>query len=781
MKRLLVLLLCCAALTLPVRAQNASRPQTKPLSLSQEGKTTYVIALAKDAIPAEVTAAKQLQKYLQEVTGASFPLRSENEVLAKAPQILVGTTERTQSLLPQQDWKALGQDGIVIKTVSNTLILAGGQPRGTLYAVFEFLEKSAGCRWWTSNDKAIPKRPTLSIPAQSTVYVPPFAYREHFTAVVREEGGEFATIMRENGHFQQQSPDWGGHYSVLGWCHTFSQLLPPDKYFKDHPEWYPDAARGGLPGTATSAMPHKDETHLCLSNPEVVEEISKQALIWIRKNPKAGYISISQNDSAYNFCTCPQCAQSTKEEGSVAGPLVKFVNAVAANIGKEYPDFLVETLAYQTTEKAPLHARPAKNVLMRFAPIESNFGYPLTHQENKSVRENLQSWAKISHQLFVWNYVTNFYYSWLPHPNWSGLGPDLRFFAANKVTGLFEQGDTYSQSVGDFIQLRAWLVGKLMWNPQQDQKKLTVEFLNGYYGAAGPLLNQYLNLIQSSFEQNTFNLRQDNKNLSYLTLETMNEATRLFNRAEAAVKDDATLLGRVQRERLALDLAWVYRYEKLKPEATQANKEFLGPADPLLAIDVIARDAEKFGDNLFAPGGAFPKVLPDLKDQFAPPVPTPDFLKDKPASDIIDVQQRDFYLYRRGELTDIVGDAAASDGKAVSLAGDNAAWAAQATLNRFLEDTENRTWHVYAYVRVATKENAALTGDGLQMGVYDKERKSLAEFPVALDKLTGTEYHRIDLGVHIVDGNTYVWFAPTLNPAVEKIFIDRVLFVREDK
>src|SRR5690606_12652108 len=158
--------------------------------------------------------AEQLQKYLQQVTGAAFPIQPETAVAANAPQILIGAGERARVLLPAQDWSTLGSDGIVIKTVGNNLVLAGGRPRGTLYAVFQFLEDEVGCRWWTPTEHTIPTRSTLDVRPQNVTYVPPFSYREHYTSSVRQDP-VFATTMRENGHHQTQTGEWGGHYDML--------------------------------------------------------------------------------------------------------------------------------------------------------------------------------------------------------------------------------------------------------------------------------------------------------------------------------------------------------------------------------------------------------------------------------------------------------------------------------------------------------------------------------------------------------------------------------------
>ena len=59
-----------------------------------------------------------------------------------------------------------------MRSEGRDLILAGGRDRGTVYAVYSFLEDVVGCRWWTESASFIPRMPDLSIPALRVRYVP---------------------------------------------------------------------------------------------------------------------------------------------------------------------------------------------------------------------------------------------------------------------------------------------------------------------------------------------------------------------------------------------------------------------------------------------------------------------------------------------------------------------------------------------------------------------------------------------------------------------------------
>jgi hypothetical protein len=719
-----------------------------------------------------------IQKYFSQITGAQLPVKTETEVTAKTPQILIGTGQRVKVLLPQQNWNALGKDGILIKTVGNNLILTGTRPRGALYAVFQFLEDVAGCHWWTPTENTISHKSTFTINSQNIIYTPPFSFREHLSNATNNNS-EFATILRENGHHQRQDENWGGHYSILGFVHTFSKLLPPEKYFKEHPEWYTDPDNHFLPCTANSKMPAAQQTQLCFNAPGVEEELTKQALALIKENPDAGYISISQNDNKDGYCRCPECMKLIEAEGSPAAPLLKFVNAVAEKIHQQYPDFIVETLAYHYSEKPPKTIRPGHNVLIRMAPISADFSQPMDSDQNADVRDNLLAWAKISPQIFIWNYVTDFRDCIMPHPNLKNIGADLRFFAAHHVTGVFEQGDAYTNGVGDFVPLRNWLIGKLMWNPNLDQTQLEDEFLRGYYGDAAPFLRQYLDLIQNSFLKQNKKLSTFNTDYSFLTLDVMNNTTRLFQQAAAAVQSDKVLSERVRRERLSLDYSWLKRYAFLKTQSLLKQQDFLGPSDPKQATEEFITTAQHFGIKRYNEHTDFSQLAEKLRGQFETSAPLPEFARKYPAANVIDIQQGNFRLAHPGTLSNFIDDASASDGKAASTIGTTNSWDIQVPLDQFL-DSANTNWHVYAMARVDATPDADQKSIALRSGIYDTtNRKTVADTSVFINQVEGDTYQKVDLGTHSLNGGMYIWFAPAKNAAVKKIYIDRIILIRE--
>ena len=143
--------------------------------------------------------------------------------------------------------------------------------------------------------------------------------------------------------------------------HSFDMLVPPS-LFESHPEYFPLIA----------GQRRRGYVQRCLSNPDVLRIATQQVQRWIQEHPEANIISVSQNDT-FNNCQCPQCKALDDSEGSPAGSLLRFVNAIADAVAKEHPNVRIDTLAYQYTRKPPNTLRPHKNVIIRLCSIECCF------------------------------------------------------------------------------------------------------------------------------------------------------------------------------------------------------------------------------------------------------------------------------------------------------------------------------------------------------------------------------------------------------------------------
>ena len=522
--------------------------------IAKGGKAVARVVVAPDADETEKYAAWRLGFFLHIVTDGEFPVTTETAAAAERPYRLLVGEGAARLADPQFPSSALQPEEIALYTRGNDLILAGGSPRGTLYAVFTFLEDIVGCRFWTPSACTLPWKRSLSVDALSVRYGPPFEYREPFWYVAFDP--QWSAWNKANGIMAGGDATCGGRHVYEGFVHTFYVLIPPDKYFHDHPEWFSE-----IDGKRTT-----DKAQLCLTNEEMRQELVKNLKEKLRANPQATIASVSQND-CFGPCTCARCRAVDEEEGSPAGALLRFVNAVAADIEAEFPQVTIDTLAYQYTRKPPRLARPRRNVIVRLCSIECSFARPLDDPSNKAFLDDLEGWARIADRLFIWDYTTNFAHYIQPHPNYPVLAPNIRLFVKNHVRGVFEQG-AYQSWGSEMAELRAWLLAKLLWNPAADAGRLKREFIDGYYGPMAPRVAAYLALLEQSVAASGDKLGcYSPPEATFLSLETMLKAWDLLKKAEKNGQSFVEYGRRIRRVQMPVAYAVIVKWNAFRQEA----------------------------------------------------------------------------------------------------------------------------------------------------------------------------------------------------------------------
>ena len=537
---------------------------------------SWQILLPEHPSLTESTAAEELQLHIQKMTGTEVPIVSEPRDLPADHVLSVGDTLFARPCVEKEHPDPFKFDEIFIRAEGTNLLLTGHQRRGALYAVYTFLEDVCGCRWYTEEAAVVPQCEELVFPPDLAVsYAPQMISREMYHRLANP--CLFSARNKGNGSIDDAH---GGRLSILNFVHSFYKYLPPEKYFGAHPEWFSE-----IDGERTC-----DNAQLCLTNDEMREELTRNVLEQLRAHPETMMVDISQNDY-FRFCTCPKCKAVDDEEESHAGTLIRFLNRVAADIEKEFPDVLVETLAYQYTRKPPKIARPRQNIVIRLCSIECDFGRPLddpnANQSSRDFMSDIEGWSQIAPRLLVWDYVTNYADYIGPHPNWQALGENIRTFTGHGAIGLFEEGEGQ-----DFCEMKNWVLQKLMWNPELDTETLMNDFAEGYYGKeTAPFLMDYwrllhARLLESGIKLGCFGALSE----QWLDLATLNKATLLWRQAEETVNRvygaDSPQAVRLRKSRTALDSVWLTRYSELKETAECENLPFEGPAD----FEEAARD-----------------------------------------------------------------------------------------------------------------------------------------------------------------------------------------------
>ncbi len=375
---------------------------------------------------------------------------------------------------------ALPREGYSIKINDDgNLLISGADDRGLIYSVYRFLEHYAGARFF------MPDMETLGegdiVIDHDWEYAPLFEQRESDWLC-----GKNTTWAVKNGinllHGKDISSHLGGRRKYGLFVHTMSHLT----------------------GVSPLEQP-------CLSDPENLKKAIAGVRTVLKKDPTVDIISVSQNDNS-NYCKCEKCAAVDKEEGSPAGSLLRFVNAVADDIKDDYPNVAIDTLAYEYTQKPPVITKPRPNVCIRLCSIKCCCGHTLDDESCPSNREfakDLMGWGKICDRIYIWDYVINFDFFTTTYPNFHVLRRNMRFFAENGVKGVYPEGNYKCKCPFEFYELRCYLLAKLLWNPYMSTTEYYEhmdEFLAEFYGKGWRYIRAYIDFVSSKVVQNHCNI-----------------------------------------------------------------------------------------------------------------------------------------------------------------------------------------------------------------------------------------------------------------------------------
>ena len=554
--------------------------------IARDGKTQYTVVQAENATEPEKFAVRELTNFLTRVTGASFPVTEESSLPSKTPLIYVGWTKfAAQNGI---DAAALGEEEWVIRTVGKNLVLAGGRPRGTLYGVYEFLERQAGCHWLEMKTEVVPTRPNLKIDRLDIRAKPWFWMRDLGCGLGTGDDRWLYFIRNKTYRYDFKGRTnffpVGAFYPLHGSPHvghSFSYFVNAKDWFETHPEYFSLDASG-------KRLPAYDEAgpgQLCLTHPDVRRITLEKLREYIAKDRELaakGYISkhqslanavppprvymIGQNDKYDAHCKCTNCQAIAKSEGSESGPLVDYLNWIGEQIEKEYPDVVLKTFAYNLTQPPPKTIRPRKNVMIGWCDVYSKCDglRPLSHPWNKDHYEQIKAWGEAAPCLGIGDdyWTTLSYYSEFPLP-WTMaqcLGPDIRHYADCGCTTYFAETAYYMDPGKNFIDLEYWLAYQLLVNPHQPVDPLINIFMEGYYGPAAPDMKKYYNYLTGRIEREAqfMMMRHQPHMLAYLDLDFFVTAGKIFDEAEAAVQSASLHAAHVMRERFIVDSALLY-------------------------------------------------------------------------------------------------------------------------------------------------------------------------------------------------------------------------------
>ena len=574
MKKFLFLLFAVAA-AISARAE---------LRLAKDGTTKYTIIYKYSGDVLLDPAVRDLAATLREITGAEFPVAEE----AAGPKIFIGVAA------PDDDTPCASRERR-IRSVGADLYIYGDRPYGTVGAIYNFLTKFCGCRWYTATgDKRIPKNPDLCLDAIDYRHVPSFKSLEHgsrWGSAVRTP--EIRAWVRRNNSFLMPNYAFGepddAWFYIGPVTHTLAAYMPPiprkprsfndDRtffagphpalagkvYFKDHPEYF----------TLTAEGKRVHDRQLCFSNPDVRRELLKnvEAVIRAENYDPSIYaiLDFTQNDRSGGFCFCPKCRALEKKYRTPGGAYFDFLVEMGEHFEKKYPKLTFRFFAYQEsmTGIPPKGLKFPDNMSVILAPLQQDFSKSFTHRYNVRFLNQMREWGKLCKEIWIWNYPTLYTHGMNIYSLFPGVYRNTENLRLAHEAGvryiIAEQGGSVVHGCS-FKELNVYLQCLMAEDVNVDVDAAIKEFCDAVYGAAADDVIAYL---KDTYEQGMkdpgyFRYYYDPRVMRRVLHSPANliRWQRDFDRMEAKVKGDKKALFNIRRARINLDAVTILCYDE---------------------------------------------------------------------------------------------------------------------------------------------------------------------------------------------------------------------------
>lgn len=458
----------------------AAPAATQPAStLVDHSQARSVIVLSAGAAGEEQQAAKELQEYLQKISGATVAIASQPR--AGQLPIRLGEAAATPQLL--QAIKAKGNDpaSFALQADATGIRIVGLSPEGTLFGTYELLEQ-LGVRWFMPGElgTVIPQSKTLRVALQQTIQTPSFAGRWM-------NAGNAYPAWRQ--HMRMGGPYFPPAHGIPG--------VSSKKMFETHPEYF-----ALIDGKRVARQ-------ACVSNPGVVKIAVEETKKYFRKNPDAVWMGMGPNDGS-GFCECPNCRaldggdfDPFSNEPSMTDRYIWFFNQVLDGIKDEFPDKKIGFYSYHSYMKVPVKTKPNPRIVPAFAPIAlcriHGMNNPIC-PERSYYKTLMEDWGKILPEVYERGYWFNLADPGFPFSHVHRVRDEIP--TAHKLGIKGWRVETVHHWGSETPSL--YIAAKLMWNHQADVDALLADFYQKYFGPAQKPMAQYFTMMDAALRDGDY-------------------------------------------------------------------------------------------------------------------------------------------------------------------------------------------------------------------------------------------------------------------------------------
>ena len=487
----------------------------------KDGKVLFQgIVVPDNPVPVVTYAAQELAYHLKHATGKTLPVIKESAAKAGEKYFYLGNCKANAALNPSKlPWNTgigkINRDSIQFAGNDGTqAITAHTNSTGTLFAVYEFLEKYLGVRWiWPgASGEVIPKCKNLSIKETSFTGKPLLrssVWRSNPASSRALNGWSSMKAMKK---YYQTEYQWLLRHRFscdrrISGGHAFTKYY--DRYFKQHPEYFSMLPDGVRRHNIYKWSKNPRNISMCVSNPELAKLVVKNWLA-LRKPEQA--INANENDSS-GECTCDNCltadnspipnaqrrAAALKEfnkksrgwpnaMGSVSDRYCKFFLAVQKEADKTHPNHVIIGQIYANYSLPPTdNIKLNERIILRFCPPVM---YPFTRDKIDRYKFIAGGWAKTGVRL-----------QFRPNYTWCGHYFPIQYHEA--FYEMFTSAIKYNMYASDMDSLTGqymvhglvnYVIASLNHRPDAPLEQLKDEFFSSF-GAAKAAVKKYFDYV----------------------------------------------------------------------------------------------------------------------------------------------------------------------------------------------------------------------------------------------------------------------------------------------
>ena len=462
------------------------------------------------------TAQSEITMLLLLATGYTFAVCTDKNLMwtDSDKYISIGETDIARQAGIEPDKKELGISGYLIKTIGNSIFILGGGEPGTLNGVYGFLKLVVGFEAYAEDELYFSAKPPYYVPNMDIKEKPTFEYGYistrcyvgRVTAYRRLKVALHPWILPDEG--------WAAH-------NTF-RFLPPDIYRAEHPDWYAKDKDGK---ELHQLNFNKQDEYLELLVEKYIE-LLKLSYKEEHYKKEAIYLMLGHEDYK-EWDETEETLEVIKKYGTPIAPVVQLVNKIAerleAWINENQPgrEIYLSFFAYEKTLRPPViydendelvldengNAIPVDesvvmrdNVIVRVAPIDSNWYEPFEAESNKETRNAFKGWSALG-KMSVWSYSTSFRSQYANLNNFHTLQPIYQFYAKYKPRSLYEQTTNVGGASPCLQDWRLYIQSKLIWDVNANMKELTLDFFSHYYKDASQEMLLYLKELVENYDK----------------------------------------------------------------------------------------------------------------------------------------------------------------------------------------------------------------------------------------------------------------------------------------